>query len=406
MNPLFTLFLFLFVGLPVAVPFILLARFARAYPSWPLVAAASIPAVASLVGLVLHALNYDVNLLVPLLFMDGLILLVAAADFLTLPRKKDFSVERTVGRIASLRTHHPVSLTVSHFGNATRRLRVKDDVPNELVARPAQFQAVLKGRSRAVLKYDLWAERRGAFELPICHLAANSRLGLWTRFLTHECESVVHVYPDMKQVSQYAMLARLNRLSMIGVRKTRKVGGDNEFERLRDYTRDDNYKHIDWKSTARRGKLTVKQFQSEQSQRVIFMLDCGRMMTNEAAGLSLLDHSLNAMLMLSYVALSHGDQVGLLTFSDEVHGFVPPGSGRGHINRLLHESFNRFPRFVESRYDRAFLYLGAHCQKRSLVILISNVIDEVNGNQIEQYLGTLVGRHLPVGVLLRDRQLF
>ena len=76
------------------------------------------------------------------------------------------------------------------------------------------------------------------------------------------------------------------------------------------------------------------------------------------------------------------------------------------MNRLLHASFDRFPRLVESRYDLAFRYLASHCRKRSLVVLITNVIDEVNANQIERYLTNLVGRHLPLGVLLRDRRLF
>ena len=207
-------------------------------------------------------------------------------------------------------------------------------------------------------------------------------------------------------MSEYAVLARTNRLSLMGVRRTRRIGQDNEFERLRDYTQDDNFKHIDWRTTARRNKLTVKDFQTNQSQRIIFMLDCGRMMTNEAAGLSLLDHSLNAMLMLSFVALRQGDNVGLICFSDEIHTFVPPKGGMKQMNQLLHASFDRFPQLVESRYDEAFLYLGTNCKKRSLVVLISNVIDEVNAHQIHQYLTNLVGRHLPLGVLLRDRQLF
>jgi uncharacterized protein (DUF58 family) len=130
------------------------------------------------------------------------------------------------------------------------------------------------------------------------------------------------------------------------------------------------------------------------------------MMTNEAAGLSLLDHSLNAMLMLSYVALRQGDSVGMLTFSDEIHDFIPPRGGMNQMNRLLHSSYDRFPELVESRYDLAFRYLASHCQKRSLVILITNVIDEVNSTQIDRYLSNLVGRHLPLGVLLRDRNLF
>ncbi|MDX1945623.1 MAG: DUF58 domain-containing protein, partial [Pirellulaceae bacterium] len=206
--------------------------------------------------------------------------------------------------------------------------------------------------------------------------------------------------------AEYALLARTNRLSLMGVRRTRKIGLENDFERLRDYTPDDNYKFLDWRASARRRKLTVKDFQTSQSQRIIFLLDCGRLMTNEAAGLSLLDHSLNAMLMLSYVALRQGDSVGMIAFADRILSFVPPRGGMNQMNQLLHASFDRFPELVESRYDEAFLYLATHCKKRSLVVLISNVIDEVNAHQIESYLGTLVGRHLPLGVLLRDHRLF
>jgi len=235
---------------------------------------------------------------------------------------------------------------------------------------------------------------------------ARSRLGFWQRFLEYPAITAIHVYPDMKQLSQYALLARTNRLSLLGVRHTRRIGQDNEFERLRDYSIDDNYKHINWRATARRSKLTVQDYQTNQSQRLIFLMDCGRMMTNEAAGLSLLDHALNAMLMLSYVALRQGDSVGLVSFSDEIHSYIPPRGGMGQMNRLLHASFDRFPRLVESRYDQAFRYLASHCRKRSLVVLVTNLIDEVNANQVHRYLTNLVGRHLPLGVLLRDHRLF
>jgi uncharacterized protein (DUF58 family) len=96
----------------------------------------------------------------------------------------------------------------------------------------------------------------------------------------------------------------------------------------------------------------------------------------------------------------------MIAFSDEIHSFVPPSGGMNHMNRLLHASFDRFPQLTESRYDQAFRYLAAHCRKRSLVVLATNVIDEVNASQIERYLTNLVGRHLPLGILLRDRRLF
>ena len=338
--------------------------------------------------------------------IDGLLGLMMVVDLLTLPRSRDLSAERETGRIVSLRKPHHVSLLISNHSPRRMPLEVRDGVPEELRAEPGQFELVLEGRSRATLRYALRPTRRGAFSLSTVHLRVASRLGLWSRMLKCRAATSLHVYPDMQQLSQYALLARTNRLSLLGVRRTRRIGQDQDFERLRDYAIDDNYRHIDWRATARRQKLTVKDFQATQSQRIVFLVDCGRMMVNEAAGLSLLDHSLNAMLMLSYVALRQNDAVGLVCFSDEIHGFVPPRGGMGQMNRLLHACYDRFPRLVESRYDQAFRYVATHCRKRSLVVLMTNVIDEVNAAQVDRYLSNLVGRHLPLGVLLRDRRLF
>ncbi len=338
--------------------------------------------------------------------IDAVLLAAALADAATLPRKRELSVERSALRIASLRKPHSVTLTVLNHGRRGYEAELRDGVPHELVPEPEEFALDLAPRSRSTLHYVLRPRRRGAFRIDRAHLRVRSRWGLWQRILSYPVETRLSIYPDIKQLSQYALLARTNRLSLMGVRRTRRVGHDHDFERLRDYTRDDNYKHLDWRATARRSKLTVRDFQSSQSQRIVFMLDCGRMMTNEAEGISLFDHALNATLLLSYVALRQGDQAGMITFSDAIHGYVPPRGGMQQMNRLLHASFDRFPQLVESRYDQAFRYLASHCRQRALVVLVTNVIDEVNAHQVEQYLGNLVGRHLPLGVLLRDRRLF
>ncbi|MCO6455690.1 MAG: DUF58 domain-containing protein [Pirellulaceae bacterium] len=352
------------------------------------------------------ALLIRADLVLLVVLADVGLLLLAAADLFTLPAAKTFSVHREAARIASLRMSQKVTLQISNHGQRRRVVWIRDDVPEEFEPTPAEFAIRMEPRSRATIHYEFVAGRRGAFSLECVHLRVRSLLGLWKRQFRLPCQSVIHVYPDMKQLAEYAILARTNRLSQVGVRRTRRIGQDHEFERLRDYTPDDNYKHIDWRTTARRSKLTVKDFQSSQSQRILFLVDCGRMMTNQSSGISLLDHALNSLLMLSFVALRQGDSVGLICFSDEIHTFVPPRSGMNQMNQLLHASFDRFPRLVESRYDQAFLYLGSHCKKRSLVVLISNIIDEVNSHQLELYLSSLVGRHLPLGVLLRDRSLF
>jgi uncharacterized protein (DUF58 family) len=350
------------------------------------------------------ALLADSRLLPTIAIIDGAILFVALGDLYTLPGRKSFAIERETTRVVSLQKNHRVTLHVNNLSPRPRTGWIRDDIPQEFEPEPKEFVLRLGPRSRTTVHYELKASRRGAFLLEQINLRVRSLLGLWQRFLVYSQATELHVYPDMKQLAEYAILARTNRLSLMGVRRTQ----GRARKRLRAPPRlyDDNYKFIDWRASARRLKLTVKDFQTSQSQRIIFLLDCGRLMTNESSGLSLLDHSLNAALLLSYVALRQGDSVGMIAFADRVLSYVPPRGGMKQMNQLLHASFDRFPELVESRYDDAFMYLNTHCKKRSLVVLVSNIIDEVNAHQIESYLRNVVGRHLPLGVILRDHQLF
>lgn len=388
----------------VAVPLVALARFTKTFPTLRFLWLAVVPVVLGVV-----VIRWP-QLLPGLVLFDGIFVVLLVLDAATLPThgqvRRGVTAERSVPRTTSIGVATTSELLLLNRTRYRLRGRLVDDVPETFTAQPDGLDVNLAPQAKLRWERELVGQQRGGFELQYAYLQTVSRLGLWQRQFRLPVESRINVYPDMQQLSEYALLARTDRLSQIGVRKTRKIGQDSDFERLRDYTPDDNYRHIDWRSTARRNRLTVRQFQTDQSQRVIFMLDCGRMMTNERAGLTLLDHALNACLMLSYVALSQGDSVGMLCFSDQVHAYIPPRGGRNHLNRLLQAGFDQFPRMVESRYDSAFLYLSNHCKRRSLVVLTTNVIDEVNAGQVVDYLGNLVGQHLPLGVLMRDRQLF
>jgi uncharacterized protein (DUF58 family) len=386
----------------VATPLLLAAWRLRIYPSpaWMMIL------LASVVVTVLTILWP--NMLVIAALIDLGLIAGATTDFLLLylNTNRGIEVTRTIARTCSLGVPLDSELTVENRTGLTLVGSVCDDLPAHFTTEPTEHQLNLPPLGRMTARRKLTPGRRGAFALEHVYLRFSSPLKLWSRHLRLEAHNRLNVYPDMKQLSDYALLARTNRLSLIGVRKTRKIGQDSEFERLRDYARDDNYRHIDWRSTARRNKLTVRQFQNDQSQRVIFLLDCGRMMTNERNGYSLLDHALNSTLMMAYVALSQGDAVGMLCFSDTIHSYIPPRGGNSQMNHLLQAGFNQFPRLVESRYDQAFVYLSSHCKRRSLVVLATNVIDEVNSGAIVDYLGNISGQHLPLGVLLRDRTMF
>ena len=386
----------------VALPLLLAARRMHIYPSARWLVILGIALFCSVLTIMFP------SFLVVTAIVDLALILAAGFDFLRLYLNTNSGIEvhRSVSRTCSLGVPLDSELTVENRTSVSLRGHVRDDLPETFTASPESHTLDLPPLGRMTAIRQLTPGRRGAFSLEFVYLRLYSWLGLWVRHIQIEARHQLNVYPDMKQLSDYALLARTNRLSLIGVRRTRRIGQDNEFERLRDYTRDDNYRHIDWRSTARRRKLTVREFQSDQSQRVVFLLDCGRMMTNQRDGYSLLDHALNSMLMMAYVALSQGDSVGLLCFSDTIHSYIPPRGGSNQMNRLLQAGFDQFPRLVESRYDKAFLYLSGHCKRRSLVVLTTNVIDEVNAGAVVDYLGNINGQHLPLGVMLRDRAMF
>ena len=371
------------------------------WPGRPLATAALIPALLTLGLFVVPTLRPVI------LLVDALVALIALADLLTIRGARRFLVERRCNAVGSLGEPFAVELIIENLGRAARRLQIRDDVPDSVAAEPAEFAIVLARRGRVALSYRATPRRRGTYTFERIDALVASRLGFWRRSVAWPVATVLKVYPDIHQIGRYTLLARRDKLSSLGLRRSRRLGTDNEFERLRDYAEGDEPRHLDWKASARRRKLTVRAHQSNQSQRIIFLIDTGRLMGGDVGdGLSPLDHAFNAMLLLAHVALLQGDQVGLLAYSDRVRAYVAPSGGARRINRLVHAVHNVFPELVEPRHDRAFVELERRCRKRSLVVLMTDVFDEVNARQVGDHLGNVVGRHLPLGVFLRNRDLF
>jgi uncharacterized protein (DUF58 family) len=371
------------------------------WPGRALGVALVIPALASL------ALLASRHVLPAVLAIDIAIALVAVFDLASLRGAGQMVLQRRMSQVCSLGEPAEVELVLENPGRAGRAMRLRDDVPDEFSADPATFEVAVPGHRQAVLAYRLVPRRRGTYVFERVDALVASQLGLWRRQCHWPLRTEVRVYPDIHQVARFAILARRDRLSTIGVRRSRRLGMDNEFERLRDYTEGDDPRHVDWRATARRRKLTCRAFQLNQSQRIVFLIDCGRLMAGDTGGgLSPLDHAFNAMLLLAHVALKKGDQVGLIAFSDRVRAYVAPGGGPRRINRLVHSVHNVFPEMVESRYGRAFIELEQRCRKRSLVVLMTNLFDELSAALFGEYLRNLTQRHLPLAVFLRDHDLF
>jgi len=216
----------------IALPFALLGRLLRVYPRALQDYVTLIPAAASTAVLASPEASWLNSVLIALAAVDGVLAAIFLADGLTLPGRGAFSAERHVVRTASLRKPHRVTLTLLNHTRRAFRVRIRDGVPHELNPEPDEFSLDLASRSRSTVRYLLRPSRRGAFTLEQIHLRVRSRLGFWQRQLDYPVASAVNVYPDMKQLGQYALLARTNRLSLLGVRRTRRIGLDHDFERL------------------------------------------------------------------------------------------------------------------------------------------------------------------------------
>jgi uncharacterized protein (DUF58 family) len=203
-------------------------------------------------------------------------------------------------------------------------------------------------------------------------------------------------------VRSYDLLLRRNRLQEIGLRHTRMFGQGTEFERLREYLPDDEYRRINWKATARRHRPVTVQYQTERSQNIMMVLDTGRMMQSPVADMAKLDYVINAALLLAYVASGKGDNVGMMTFADDVSLFLRPRQGRGQFYRMLEMLYAVRAQAVEPDYRRALAYLALKQRKRSLVVIFTDLSGGLSMNALVAHMSVLARRSLPLVVTISD----
>lgn len=363
-------------------------------PSFRLALLFTVPLALALLLLV------DPNMLLPMLGLDAGLVAVAALDAWFSAGRR-VTVHRDAAEVFSLGRDNLVLLTVRNSSRRSLDITVTVDLFENSSSPELPLRVNLKPKRSKRLKFHVHPHKRGAHELGDSWVRYPSLLGLWFRQYRLATRQAVRVYPDLQQVRQFELLARQNReLSL--VRATRLKGGESEFARLRDYTRDDEFRSIDWKATARRQRLTAREYQLESNQNLIFMLDAGRLMTATVAGLSQFDHALNATLMLSHVATRGGDQIGLVGFDTRVRAFVRPSTGPSASARLVRASYDLHPRLVESDYEHAFSQVALRQRQRSLLILFTQVVDNRVARTLLSQTRALLRLHLPLIVLFRD----
>jgi uncharacterized protein (DUF58 family) len=334
--------------------------------------------------------------------LDLVVVAIAIGDLLLTPGPDRLEVSREVPEVLSAGAPHAVRLHVVNRAPEAVALELADEppVPSDTAELPARLR--LAAGEAATVVYHVVPRRRGRSEFAAVHLRFPSRLGFWTRQEKRVLPSPVRIYPDIRAVRRFDLLAGRNRLDEIGLKFWRLHGRGGEFERLREYRRDDERRHIDWKATAKQQRLVSRQYTVERNQNIFFMLDCGRTMANESDGLSHLDRALNAAIILSYIALDQGDNVGLMAFSNRIELVAGPLRGRRGVQGLIQQTFDLHPRIEASDYGMACEELLRRQRKRALVMLITYALDEQHLGWIARYVRSLAAPHVLLLVFLRD----
>lgn len=376
-------------------------RIASWSPAFPWVTPRFVGAAVAIA--LVYAAGTFIAMLTPLaVALAALLAGFAFADALIGPRRHDIAVAREAVGHLSLGDPAELRYSVANRGRTGIRFGIVDTPIGVLQFPEAPVLGNVGAARRTTASLRAIPIERGEAKFGTLYVWAENPIGLFRRRWTVVSDTAARVFPDLSAVARYGMLARRGRLVEAGFRKLRLRGAGGEFDSIRDWGPDDEFRSIDWKATARRGKLMVAQYDVERSQNVMLVLDAGRLMTPRIGSQRKFDYAVTAALSVASIASLADDKVGLLAFSASVIDHIAPRSGARHVNALTSRIYDLQPRFEESDYEGAFAYLRRRQPKRSLVIVITDMFDPVASATVLANMSVLSPRHLVVCVLMND----
>jgi len=336
--------------------------------------------------------------------VDAVLLILLFFDRAGIPGEDRLTVARRSPARLSLGAQGEVEVRLDNRTPRRVRVRVTDDLP-PILERVGDdvLDLWVPARGEEAVRYPVRTLRRGDGAFGDLHLRVAGPLGLAWRQRRVPRADPVRVVPGVLEVKRYRLLGMRNRLREAGFRSVRQRGEGGQFESLREYVRGDDPRTLDWKASARRGGLIVRQFEMERRQNVVIAIDAGRLMTQKVGDRERLDYALTAALLLADVAGVHDDAVGLLVFSDQVETFLPPA--RKSLSRLAEALGQVHAKLVEPNYPAAFTYLAQQVRRRSLLVLFTDIIDPLASSAVVSQLSRAAERHLPLVVAIRNPDL-
>lgn len=325
-------------------------------------------------------------------------------------RAAGIGFERRLPHALAIGVARELPATLRNPGSRAWRVQVVDHVDPTLRVTGWPRTLTLAPGEAATLASIVTPTRRGTVRLDPAELRVRGRLGCVELIERLGPAQALPVYPNFAALARYAWLAGDRRLDEIGIKTATRRGEGTDFKQLAEYRVGDEVRHIDWKATLRARRPIVREYQDDRDQRVLLLLDCGRRMRahegDAAAHGGHFDQALDALMLLAYVALKSGDEVGAMTFGGDAgqHRRFAPRKGLAALDGLVAALHDLQPGLGHADHLEAARQVMLTTAKRSLVVVITNFRSE-DVPELRPALQLLRTRHLVLLASLREQAL-
>ena len=333
----------------------------------------------------------------------ALILGLTLLDAVMGPSRGDATLDLMVPASVGMASDAPISLRLEFAGSGPRFAEVAFEANDHVSVDPDRERLkVASGVAEGAAR--LKPNRRGVGELTGIWVRWPGPLGLTWKQMRQLPAREIAVIPNIRAVRDDAMRL-FSREALFGLKSQLDSGDGSEFHALREMTGAMDTRAIDWKQSARHGKLLGKEFRVERNHPVVFAIDAGRLMCEPLENAPRLDHAINAALRLGYDCLKLGDRVALFGFDAKPRIFSGFLSGAPAFPRLQKQAARLDYSDEEANFTLGLTQLGTALERRSLVVVFTDFADTTSAELMLENVGRLTRRHRVLFVVMRDDEL-
>jgi uncharacterized protein (DUF58 family) len=340
-----------------------------------------------------------------MLAWNAALLAALAVDIARLPRPDALRVTRRWSSALTIGTSATVLLDLENLSAHPVTARLTDYLDDRLSPELATATLHAQPHRSATAAYHVTPRERGDLQAGQILVEWHSGWGLVERWAEADLAQQVRVYPDLHEGRRHAMYLIRSRQIALQKRRQRRAAGGREFDRLRDYQAGDERRDVSWIVSARRGRLVARVYQPERSQMVWLLVDAGRLLRARTNGQTLLDRATTAAIALGQVAMTSGDNVGVIAYGRRILHRLAPARGPAQMRRIIEAMALTPAESVEANHAAAVAALVERQKRRALVVWLTDVAETAGIPDVIEHAAALVRRHVVVFASMQQPEL-